>query len=532
MKYESLNEEFPLKADSIDRISSCVEDFLFSLKKERPNILRVRLTLEEALLRWRDRFGEDARVKFSAELRWRRPTITLSLAGEAYDPLSNSEDGLGEWADALLSSIGLSPNYSYHRGVNIVQLKLKRLQRNQALILLYSVIIGSFLGILGDMLLPEAAQAAVLKTILDPIQSVFFRVLNTIAGPVIFLSVLSAICSVGGMADSVKSSRRMIVRFLIISSVMAVISAVVSTLIFRLRFIRIPLEGKDFNGALDFFLQIIPSDIFSPFVTGDSPQLILLALMMGFALISAGTQAGGLVSIIEQANTVGLLLAEWVNRITPFFVALLLILGIMDGLLCTFISFWKPLVLFLVLAVVFILIFAKYISRREQVPVRKLADKMRDSFIITMKSASVDAGYGETQLCCWHRLGIDKKLTDYGLPLGLVIFMPTATVSFLVTSLYAAHVCGLSVSIIWYIMAIVLTVTLLAATPPVAGVGLLTYATIFTWLGIPKSILIIVMVMDIITWYIIAPLNQAMLQLELIIEAETLGTLDRDILRK
>ena len=63
MKKENLYAEYPLSGQSVDQIAAQVEDFLTALRTERSNVLRIRLSPEEALLRWLDRFGEDAHIK-------------------------------------------------------------------------------------------------------------------------------------------------------------------------------------------------------------------------------------------------------------------------------------------------------------------------------------------------------------------------------------------------------------------------------------------------------------------------------------
>ena len=118
--------------------------------------------MEEALLRWQDHFGDQCSVKLSLDVRLRRPTVTLELADQSFDPLS-SDNELGVWADSLLSNIGLQPRYSYQRGVNILQLKLRLPRLSPALTLLISVVLGLLLGIMGKYLLPGSAQAAVVQ---------------------------------------------------------------------------------------------------------------------------------------------------------------------------------------------------------------------------------------------------------------------------------------------------------------------------------------------------------------------------------
>jgi Na+/H+-dicarboxylate symporter len=157
---------------------------------------------------------------------------------------------------------------------------------------------------------------------------------------------------------------------------------------------------------------------------------------------------------------------------------------------------------------------------------------MKSSVLIALTHASVDAAYGANQLCCEKRLGISRKLTDYGLPLGLVTYMPAGTVATTLFSLYAAQCYGVSASLIWYAAAVLLTVSLIVATPPMPGIGLLAYAAIFSRMGIPDNALTFAMAADIIFGFAVSALNQAMLQLELILEADRLELLDREVLKR
>ena len=531
MTPKNFTETYTLNNENIDIIADHIREYLKELELERSNIIRIRLMMEEALLRWQDHFGDQCSVKLSLDVRLRRPTVTLELADQSFDPLS-SDNELGVWADSLLSNIGLQPRYSYQRGVNILQLKLRRPRLSPALTLLISVVLGLLLGIMGEYLLPASARDAVLQTVLDPIQQVFFRLLNAVAGPVIFLSVLSAICSVSSMADLGKSGRGMIRRFLLLSLAVAVVSGAVATVVFRPQISVTPLDGTQFNGALDFFLQFVPPDVLTPFITGDSPQLIIVALIIGYALLAAGNQVGGLVGIVEQANTVALILADWISRLAPVFVTLLLVLGLWNGSLGTMLGLWQPLLIFLVVAVAFLLQRMLTVAARFKVSVKKLIAKMKDSFLIAFRNASVDSSYGASQVCCERRLGVNGRLLSYGLPLGLVIYMPAMTVAYMIVTVYIAKSEGVTVSPLWYIMAVLLNVTLLAATPPVGGVGLLTFAVLFARLGIPNEALMVGLVADILFAFGFAPLDQAMLQVELILEADRLGELNQTVLQK
>ena len=527
----NINEDIELSGASLDHISEIIADFLLQMRMENSSRLRVRLSMEEAMLRWMDHFGNGVPVHLEIGVILNRPTITLTLSGEQFNPLVSSENDLGEWAESLFTGISLSPTYAYRRGVNILQLKMSMPEHNPALKLLLAVMIGGSIGILGKMIIPNEIMSRIVYTILDPIQGVFLRMLNVTSGPVIFLSVITTTCAVGSMTAIGKSGRRMTLRFITITLIATLISAVVMLKPLSIHLAQTLFDESQFSSVLDLLLQAIPNDAFTPIITGNSPQMILIALVLGNALLAAGPKASRLQTIIEQADTVGLIIADWVSRLTPFFVTVLLILGIWNGSVNILLGLWLPLLSITILSLIAMSISVLRISTSKQVPVRVLIEKMKPSFLIAFRNSSVDASITENMNCCENKLGISKKLTSFGIPLGLISFMPAEGISTMVLLLYAASVYKVSVSIVWLFIAIALTVALTAATPPVSGIGILTYTVLFAQLHIPSSALTMAMVADILIGFIVIPMNQAMLQMELVAEADTLDLLNRDILR-
>ena len=529
---ESINEMVPLTPENIDSLSDRIGGFLQSVHMERANRIRVRFSLEEAILRWKDHFGEDSVLHAELTVHWGRPIITLTMPGEQYNPLVSSENDLGDWAENLYSGLSMSPVYNYRKGFNVLQLKLQNLNRNPALELLSSVLIGSVLGIAGRYLLPEVVRSVVLNTVLDPIEGVFLRILNATSGPVIFLSVMTAICGIGMLPSIGRSGREMVGRFLSQTFLLTAGAGLVSYFVLGLDLKPMVLDHSQFTSLLDFVLRVIPNDMLTPFIEGDSPQLIALAIIIGNALISNSAQTGGLRVMVEQAASIGLTIAGWVSNLTPFFVSALLVLGIWDGSVRILLGLWLPFLIYAVISVLLLYGRLHSVSRRFDVPVKLLISKMKDSFRAAFVNASVDSAFGDNQILCEKRFGISKKLTDYALPLGMVIYMPSGCIACVIVTLYAARVYNIAVSPVWMVIAIVLTAALIAATPPVAGIGLLTYTAIFTQLGIPRQALTMAMVADITLGFAVSAFNLAMLQLELVDDAAKVDLLDQKILRK
>lgn len=530
-KVGQLDRIYKLCNASIDIVSEKIENYLSYIKVEKNTMLRVRLSVEEVLLRWHEVFPEETEFRLTMGSHWNRPFIILKLWGEESDPLFVEGDEAGIWAGELLSAIGLVPTYRYVNGCNIVQVPLKRPHRNPGITLLLCTLIGALVGILLDLFFSPQLKLLITSTVLTPLQNAFIRILNAVSAPVMFLSVLTTVCGVGSISVTGKFGKRMVTRFLLYSTLFTVVTLFLCQLFFSVPVGNAAISQGEVSGVLEFFLDVFPGDILSPFIEGDFTQLIVVALVLGNAFLIAGTKVQTLVTLVEEANTAGLVIAEWIGDLSPGFVALLIILGIQDSTIHMLIGIWKPALLITVFSLAALGLRMLHISLRYKVPLRALADKMKDSFLLSLKTFSVETSYTANKTCCEKKLGISRQLTAYGLPIGLICFMPVSTVASTILTLYAAECYQVPVSLVWSIMALFLAVTLAAAGPPTAGIGILTYTVMFSRLGIPAQALTIVLAGDILMGFVIYPVNQAMLQLQLILEADGLGLLRHNILQ-
>ena len=529
---EQFDTKYELDNASIDKASLRVQRFLTSLKTEKSSMLRVRLSVEEVLLRWADHFPAHTQFLLEMGTHWNRPYIMLKLPGEECDPMSDRSGEPDLWVTDLISALGLTPVYKYIGGCNVVQFPVKRPQRNPGITLLLCTLVGAFLGIAFDMALPGELQQLITNTVLTPLQDAFIRTLNAVSAPVMFLSVLTAICGVESTAVSGRIGKRLVTHFLLYSTLFTVVTMFLSQFCFKLPVGEVNLSQREVSGVLDFFLDVLPGDILSPFIHGDFTQLIIIALILGNAFIIAGPKAQALSSLVDEAYTVGLLVAEWIGDLSPGFVALLIILGIQKDTIHMLLGIWKPVLLITFFALLALLLKMLHVSLRFRVPISALCLKMKESFLISLRTFSVEASYSANEKCCEKKLGISPRLTNYSLPIGLICFMPVSTIASTMLTLYAAECYGVTISLIWMIMNLFLAVTLGAAGPPTAGIGILTYTVMFAKLGIPTQALTLVLAGDILMGFVIYPVNQALLQLELVFEADKLDVLNHKILRK
>ena len=87
-------KQFQLNGQSIDTVSSDIEAELTSIEVESLNRIRIRLSIEEALLRMREQFGEGAEFVARIYYRFSRPVIEIALDGAVFNPLKKEQSRL------------------------------------------------------------------------------------------------------------------------------------------------------------------------------------------------------------------------------------------------------------------------------------------------------------------------------------------------------------------------------------------------------------------------------------------------------
>lgn len=528
----SFDDTFPLNALGIEACSEQIDLLLEQLRVERQNRIRIRFSFEESLLRLRERFGEKESFRLKVSSRFGRPSMQIELAGEVFNPLSKTASELEDWSGSLLTAVGLSPLYSYSGGKNILRLNLPKQGMNAAMKMLIALVLGIVSGMTLQACLSGGAQNALVESFLTPLYDFWVRMLTVLSGPVVFLMVCTSVLNTRTIEEEGGSSRRVFLWYFLLSMLAALLAVFACG-----AFSRAPLllEGTldiDISEIWQALLLVMPKDVFSPLMESNTPQILLLAFLLGGGITAVGARAGGLDRLIRQGDAVGLLMTENVSRLVPAFAAILLCMEVISGSLLTFGGLWYVLILAVLVSALLIVGIAFYVSRRKGVKLKVLLKKLWPAFTTAVRTGSLDAGYGKMEQDSISKLGIERHFATVSLPYGLVLLMPVNVIGTLMFTLYAAIRYEVPISAGWLLAAMVLSVVLFVATPPVPGANLLAYIMIFAELQIPSTALIDAMIFDILFGIFASAANQSLLQMELILQADRLGLLDRELLSK
>lgn len=528
MRVEKTMERYSLKGADIDDISGKIQNFLGKLDMEPKNITRIRLSMEEILLNMREHFGEDIPCILTMGKKWGRPFIMMEIQGERFNPLEEKEktDEYGDWSRKLLVNMGLTPQYIFKNGKNQILLKLNKKQMNPVLKLVLAVVLAMVCGIAGRML-PADIRTMIGDGILTPVFDTFLGALSTVAGPMIFLSVAWGIYSIGDTATLGVIGKKMMLRFTGVTFLLTAVSAVMSRPFFKVNMSVKNMESSQFGSVFQMLLDIVPDNVVQPFVEGNSLQIILIAAVIGIALLILGEQTATAAKFVEQANYVVQYLMELLSAIVPFFIFISLFQMMLSDSLDQIAGAWKPVAVYVLLVFVLLGVVLVYVSIKEKVNLVLLVRKMLPTFLIALTTASSSAAFGVNMNCCEEKLGINSRITNFGIPLGIVMYMPGTAINFLIVGMYMAECYQVEMNLSWMLIAILISGILAIAAPPVPGRGLTCYTVMFLQLGIPEEALALTMTLDLIFDFVATAVSQTFLQAELVLLSDKLGLMDR-----
>jgi len=533
--FEKSKRTFNLSATSIDQASEWLVERLEAVGVEKSDRLRTRLLFEEALINMVDHYDKEQEVVADLGKRWGRIQVRVVTKGGRFNPLRPEAEADVErdgWTTSLFSVIDMRVQYSYSTGSNVLRMSLPRKSWNPVLKIILSILRGLLVGLASNWLVPDAVEKSISIAILDPIAEMWIRLLQAISGPVIFLTALMATFDTKRIADFGGSRFGTVARYFVISILVTIFAMVCALPFFPLDVAATQADEHLVSNAISVAFQIVPGNLVEPFSEANTPQLLLIAIVTGYLLATLESQMGELLTIIQKLNVLGLTVAKQACSLVPFFVGLLVCLRICTHDASGLGAILLPLVLATLISGLVCLTVLLVASMRHRVSPLLLMRKLRGPFLEALKRGTLDfSAVDDLAKSCRRSLGVDGEFARAVLPQGLFLYMPTSAVGICVFVLFAAQAQQMPVDQAWLFSALVLSVILAVATPPLTGANLLSFVMAFSYLGISNDAFLDVMVFDIVFGVICIAFDQAMLQIETINQAERMGFLNEETLR-
>ena len=523
------SEKFNLSEQTIDAVSEICVQTLSEAGADKKDIIRIRLSLEEILGIWLESL-KGALVHVDCGQKFGRAFLKISVDGPVMDAWEEDNEAF-LLSSHMLSQAGLSFTYAYKDGKNclICNPKKKKSSMGQMALLLCAVVLAVVLGA-AARLFPAIQTAALSVT--QPLFDMILGALRAVSSPLVFLAVCCGIVSIGDLTVVGKIGKKLISRMVTGAFAVGAVTALAGCLLF-------PVAAKagneisgNFSGIYQMVLGIVPSDIISPFLEGNALQLVFLGICVGAALLILGERVSAAQNIMMQVNEAVQFLMGALGKTIPVFVFLSLFNLMLSDFDSGFASLFKVFAIAIPGCLLLTLFYVLVLAVRLKVNPILLIKKMLPTYLISLTTASSAAALATNLETCVKDLGIPKKVADFAIPLGQVLYKPGFVVGLLMLTLCMAEYYNIPITPQLLIMAVLTTGLLSMAVPPIPGGALSVFTVMFVQLGIPEGAIALAVAVNAILDFFMTSAGVSCLQVQVALAAHSVGMLDENKLKR
>ena len=350
------------------------------------------------------------------------------------------------------------------------------------------IFIALVLAIVAGLLMQKYADFA--QSYIKPFGTIFLNLVKFIVVPIVLFSIMCGIISMRDIKKVGSIGLKTVVYYLC-TTAFAITIGLIGGNLFKGLFPKVATTDLTYEAAeatsfMDTIVNIFPSNFVSPMVEANMLQIIVMALLLGFAIIMIGEEKNArVVNACNDLNDVFMKCMEMILKLSP--------IGVFC-LLCPVIASNGPAIIGS-LAMVLLAAYICYIVHA--VVVYSIAVKamgglspleffkgMLPAIMFAFSSAS-SVGTLPINMECVEKMGASKEVTSFVLPLGATINMDGTAIYQGVCAIFIAACYGIHLTLP-QMLTIILTATLASiGTAGVPGAGMVMLALVLTSVGLP-----------------------------------------------
>jgi hypothetical protein len=167
-----MKKAFILSNRNIGTVIEEVDGFFRERRVSDRDIIKLKLAIEEALLRFHDHFGNRTEAMMDTG-RWGSPAITFRVKGDGFDLIEDDAGGIinSRFIVNLLEDKGVSAAYRYRNGFNEVVFSASRETKKPKIIggsVTAAAVLGLVCALLCRRFMPAQAQSFLLEDLASP----------------------------------------------------------------------------------------------------------------------------------------------------------------------------------------------------------------------------------------------------------------------------------------------------------------------------------------------------------------------------
>ena len=349
-------------------------------------------------------------------------------------------------------------------------------------VLYIQVLIAIVIGVLVGWLEPKFATNDWIKALGDG----FIKLIKMVIAPIIFCTVVSGIAHIQDAKKVGRVGIKALVYFEIVSTFALLLGLVMGN-IFQVGHgltakvdptnaaVAGYVKQAEAQKSVDFVLNIIPDSVVGAFAKGDILQVLLFAILFGFALMALGERGHKLRDIIDDASHAVFGVIAIVMKAAPIgaFGAMAYTIGKFGPAALT--NLFSLILLFYGTALLFVVVVLGIIARIVGFSIFKFIRYIKDELLIVLGTSSSESALPQLMEKL-QRLGCSKSVVGLVVPTGYSFNLDGTNIYMTLATLFIAQALGVELSFGQQITILVVAMLTSKGASGVTGAGFITLA--------------------------------------------------------
>lgn len=351
------------------------------------------------------------------------------------------------------------------------------------------VIIGVIIGSLIGYFEPQLAVQ------LKPLGDVFIRAIKVIVTPIIFLTIVVGIATIGDMRKIANIGVKALIYFEVASTIALLIGLLVGNLWPVGRGINADPATLDAGAVsgyvsnaehmtlLDFFINIIPKTFVEPFVSGDILPVLFVAVLFGLGLCKLGDRAKPFIGTLEVA-THGLFgMVGIIMRFAPLGAAGAMAFTIGKYGTGSLLSLGELVLSVYIVSVMFVVVILGLFLRIAGFNLFKVLSHFKDEILVVFAATSAETMIPRSMEKL-EAMGVKKEVVGLVMPTGFSFNMDGTAIYMTMAVLFIAHATNTELTVAHQLTILLIMLFTSKGAAGVTGGGFIALAATMPAIGV------------------------------------------------
>ncbi len=382
--------------------------------------------------------------------------------------------------------------------------------------LYFQVIVAIILGVIVGHFYPSSSvivdgvkqSVPGLGEQLKPLGDAFIKLIKMIIAPVIFCTVVSGIAGMESMKSVGKTGGIALLYFEVVSTLALIIGLLVINIAKPGVGMNIDPASLDTSGiakyvesgasqsTVDFFMNIIPNTVVGAFAEGEILQVLLFALLFGFALHKLGDAGKPVLKFIDQISHVFFNIVNMIMKLAPIgaFGAMAFTIGKYG--IGSLAQLAQLIICFYITCLLFIFIVLGSIARFSGFSIVKLIRMIREELLIVLGTSSSESVLPR-MLKKLEIVGCEKSVVGLVIPTGYSFNLDGTSIYLTMAAIFIAQATNTQLDLAHEITLLAVLLISSKGAAGVTGSGFIVMAATLSAVGnIPVAGLALILGID------------------------------------